>query len=80
MNVSYKLILTYWACLAKQNFTCVMKYFSVATTFVFCYDAKHSTILQISRHVCYYLFSSTFPYQQTRYLTKMPFKFRKMFF
>ena len=39
-------LLTFWVCLAKQNFTLVIKYFSVATAFVFYCDAKHSEILR----------------------------------
>ena len=34
MKVSYKLILTFWVSLAKQNFTHATKYFSFATIFV----------------------------------------------
>ena len=56
MKISYKLILTSWMSLAKRNFTRVIKYFSVATAFVFYCDVKHSDILQGPSHVCCYLF------------------------
>ena len=51
IKVSYKLILTSWVCLARQNFTSAIKYFSVATAFVFYYDAKHLDILRRSSPV-----------------------------
>ena len=40
----------------RQNFTRVIKYFTVATAFVFYCDAKHLDILWGSSHVRYYLF------------------------
>ena len=46
MKVSDNLILAFQVCLAKENFACVIKYFSVATAFVFSCDAKHSDILR----------------------------------
>ena len=51
MKVSYKLILTSWVCLARQNFTSAIKYLSVATAFVFYYDGKHLAILRRSSPV-----------------------------
>ena len=41
-----------WVYFAKQNLTRMIKYFSVATTFVFYCDAKHSDILWGPSHVC----------------------------
>ena len=40
----------------KQNFTRVIKYFNVASAFVFFCDAKDSDILLGSSHVDCYLF------------------------
>ena len=51
MEVCCKFILTFCMYLAKQNFTCVIKCFSVATAFVFYYDAKYLHILQGYSHV-----------------------------
>ena len=55
MKASCKLILTFWVCLAKQNFTPVMKYCSAAIAFIFNCDVKHWNILWGSSHVCCYL-------------------------
>ena len=44
MQVSCKLVLTFWVCLAKQNCARTIKYFSVASAFVIHCDAKHSDI------------------------------------
>ena len=41
-KVPYKLIITFWVCLAKQSFACVTIYFSVATAFMFYCDVKYS--------------------------------------
>ena len=40
----------------KQNFTRVIKYFSVATALVVYFDVKHADILRVANHVCCYLF------------------------
>ena len=43
-------------CNDRQNFTCVIKYFTVATVFLFYCDAKYSHILPVFYHVRCYLF------------------------
>ena len=46
----------------KQNFTCEIKYFSVTTAFLFCFDAKHLGILRESSHLRFCLVAVVFLY------------------